>query len=614
MKHQSLFDSSLPGFLFFLALFTLPFAAIADDKTWLGGATGDETDFHTGANWDPSGVPGSADVVIFDANALEPDIELSADATTDRLDAREGSFELDLGGNSYTLLSTENNLPNSATAEKTFALMVAGNEGQVADLTITNGEFTTTHFLVGGSLGTDGTLTLSGADLQFTHTGGGFSSGILGGHSGTATLRVEARAQVQLNEVVMNRRQDNTSNLIVTGEDTLLRFTDRWHTLGVNSTATITVSDGAELDATDDVRYGRSSSTTTMVVDDATFKVGNRLNIAGDDATASITLQNGSTMELSQLQNLGEDDADGTLILTGESTGTIAGNWTRIGSNRGEGLLIVEEGSTLSFNGRIEGVGRGDGSSTDRATGTMIVRDQDSVVTLGSYVEVGLNQNADGLLEVYDHGEMNVGSYLWVALNEGATGMVSVRDSGTLTVSGTTRIGGDSSGAGGIGVLDIRNGGVFEGNGSVTTIWESGTLAIEAGLADLTDITFDSEPGAIFDVTLSTGHFASLVEADDVTLGAAELQLSLAQGFTAQIDDQFSLIDYDVLSGQFSGLNQGDIILIGLYEFQIDYGFGFSDQILLTTVAIPEPSLAGLGLLLLAGLGLRRRRHRSMIR
>lgn len=98
----------------------------------------------------------------------------------------------------------------------------------------------------------------------------------------------------------------------------------------------------------------------------------------------------------------------------------------------------------------------------------------------------------------------------------------------------------------------------------------------------------------------------------DAIITNSIFELSLAPGFSADLEDVFGVMQYfGDLTGMFDGLDEGDVLTVGGYEFQIGYGSGSGDMITLTV--IPEPNAA---LLLLAGVGLlaglkRHRRQRS---
>lgn len=66
---------------------------MANIKYWKGGETGDEGNWNTAANWDPTGVPVDTDIAIFDGRSGGQAVDEGLNQTT-----------IDLGG-IYTLLS-----------------------------------------------------------------------------------------------------------------------------------------------------------------------------------------------------------------------------------------------------------------------------------------------------------------------------------------------------------------------------------------------------------------------------------------------------------------------------------------------------------------------------
>lgn len=303
------------------------------------------------------------------------------------------------------------------------------------------------------------------------------------------------------------------------------------------------------------------------------------------------------------------------MLVTGGSTVTVTDDIIS-GSSGGTGWITVEDGSTLTADDRIFALGDGNGGQ-----GTLTVRNPDTIMTVSSWARFGASDGSEGIVEVYDGATLSIGGFIRLAEEAGSQGTIRVYDGGQMSVGGVVDVGGQASGPGGSGLLEVRNGGHFQltDPDDVIRVRHDGALAVEAGLVQAGNITFASDPGAIFSVTLATGHFDALVETTDtLDLGGAEIQLSLGQGFTADLGDVFVLMNYDdtgTLLGEFANAAQGSILSVGLYEFQIDYqdsSMFFPDQVSLLTVAIPEP---GTALLFLATFPVwllaRRRRFRS---
>ena len=193
-------------------------------------------------------------------------------------------------------------------------------------------------------------------------------------------------------------------------------------------------------------------------------------------------------------------------------------------------------------------------------------------------------------------------------------------NNGTLFVNNTT-----GSGTG-TGAVTVNNTGTLGGSGTITgAVTVSGsTAAINAGATAGAVGTLNINNGALTALTLTSSKFIvdmTATTADQlnitglVSLSAATLQLSIANGTTFAAGQQFTLINNDVvdaITGTFSNAPTG-IDTIGGYLWVVSYTGGTGNDFVLT--AVPEPStwFAG-GLALAALIYSQRRRMRSAIR
>lgn len=127
------------------------------DKTWVGGAVGAPSDWHTAANWSPTGVPGPSDAVQIPADLS---VSLSQDAAVGSLIAPD-FVSIDLGG--FTLsVGGDADLGQALVSNGLIRITGAGSvlRGNFADLEIT------TDRVLSGPVYTGGDLTISAGYLD----------------------------------------------------------------------------------------------------------------------------------------------------------------------------------------------------------------------------------------------------------------------------------------------------------------------------------------------------------------------------------------------------------------------------------------------------------------
>jgi hypothetical protein len=161
------------------------------DKTWVGGASGDATNWSNPANWSPSGVPTNAQNVVIPQTANPP--VLTATVTTNdlfvlsgaSLSTGAGSFGIVAGGN----LSAVGNITGSGSvsmvgASKTI-LGVVPNLGIVGSIAL-NGSL----MVNGAAVVTSGSLDLNGQAMTVTSNFGTQSTGVLKMQNASGVLTV----------------------------------------------------------------------------------------------------------------------------------------------------------------------------------------------------------------------------------------------------------------------------------------------------------------------------------------------------------------------------------------------------------------------------------------
>lgn len=172
---QRIFAALLPAMLCLQA-------AVAENYTWEGG--GDGTSWSDSANWNPAGVPGSADTATIDTASAAVNITLDGDITVVTLTViGANTASIDLGGNELSV--TTLNLGKGATYSTIGHLSLSNGSVTAGTLDPADGTANTlyldnTDFVVTEQIYTNGTVKTtvsSSGDSSFTLPNGYEKSG-----------------------------------------------------------------------------------------------------------------------------------------------------------------------------------------------------------------------------------------------------------------------------------------------------------------------------------------------------------------------------------------------------------------------------------------------------
>lgn len=350
--------------------------------------------------------------------------------------------------------------------------------------------------------------------------------------------------------------------------------------------ASLEILDGTMV--TEQVRIGgvEGAKGHLTIGEDGIWQPSGDFNVGINEGQGSLLIEDGGKVTSTSRIFIGRLDGVGEVLVTGadsELATTASGNLAFGTGTAGAGTaqLTIAEGATASTGGDAF-IGR------DESTGTLIVTGTDIATGLGSAF------HASG--DIFVGGDSS---------GSGGTGTVQVNDGGVATVGGLLRIwddGGTLTGNGTI-VGNVQNDGVVSPGNS------TGTLLIEGD--------FTQTPTGLMDIELggtAAGLFDVLHVEDNVSL-AGSLDLSLVDNFDLDFNQFFqTLVVEGTFSGQFDGITEGASVgsfggfdLFITYDPQATFGTAHGGFGLYT---IPEPSTAWLMGIAAAWLLIRRRNFR----
>jgi T5SS/PEP-CTERM-associated repeat protein len=321
------------------------------------------------------------------------------------------------------------------------------------------------------------------------------------GRSGMGTFTVGDGADLHTSSSTFIGWFDgSTGDMLVTGDDTTwtadaLVGVGRGFNNDALTSGSLTTSDHADFDGVGIEVGGRFNAEGTLTVDNATATTSSSVTI-GAFGIADAFVSNGGVLEStgSISINIGNGStAEGELYVNGGMVTSASG--MNIGSS-GTGLLDISNGGMVDAGNNTVSVAAAVGSSGD-----LYVDGEGSTFTVNSGIQVG---NRDiGYVEVTGGADITNSSTFFGVFGEFADGWGWIDGPGsTWTTTGQTAIGYE-----GVGMLEITNGGLFDG--FQTQIGDEDTgdgelYVYDGGVYDGSDILYVGSSGLGF-LTIETG-------------------------------------------------------------------------------------------------------------
>jgi T5SS/PEP-CTERM-associated repeat protein len=399
--------------------------------------------------------------------ATEPNLRLSADSV--RMLPPENYVEVPLGetvwtdgtGDWFNPANWSAGVPNSSV----IALINNGGTAQ-----ITSGAAAASELELGVGAQDVGTLSTSGSgNLQD-------EGSLYVARSGTGTLNVVNGSVVSSTRFIIGENSGSNGTATVSGSGSM------WTNLvvcvvGFEGTGSLNITNGGNVSDSDAGVGTVAGGTGTVTVDGSgsMWTHPGTITVAGG-GTGTLTISNGGTVFTS-----GSGGTFGSAIGYGSgSNGTVnvsgvGSTWTNkgplaLGDSGGTGTLNIMNGGAVSnSNGVLSSILGGSGNVAVDGFGSTWINKGDLFV--GALDGVGMVAITGGG-EVSDaNGFIAFGDE-----NHHSTGSVDIDGAtSTWTNSGNLYVGGNESGAAGVGVLHLTNGGTVSADS--ITVWSPGTVS-----------------------------------------------------------------------------------------------------------------------------------------
>lgn len=356
-------------------------------------------------------------------------------------------------------------------------------------------------------IGALGSVTVDGEDTRLEVTD---DIRVGSSDAGVGMLRIRNGGTVTAAEVIVGRVDDDSGEVEIDGEDSLLSVTGDL-TLGGEEDAqgTLSISNGAMAEVGGEILVGGNGSG------------------AFGTPVGTLNITDGGKLHSTHAGILGPmtvgyfDGATGEVTVTGDGSEIdMGGNALRIGHG-GSGSLVVGQGATvLSHNGRIGNLASGSGEVTVTGngsswqmtnplsvgysgTGELTIADGGTVSA--SIGDIGYNIDSEGtVLVTGDGSELSLTSTLIVG--RGGDGTLTVAEGGAVVADGI----GLANDVGTTGTINIGAAAADNAAGAGELTLASNTLAFGSGLATLVfNHTGTQADNYVFDVDLVSNAPAS---------------------------------------------------------------------------------------------------------
>ncbi len=483
--------------------------------------------YFTAANWNPTGVPGAADVSLFDLNSayvvtLPAQRPRPGEPMNRAVYVSDDDVTFDLNGHTLTLTDS------GASPSLLLGYSTRFDGGNHGGLALLDG----TVVGVDAILGRAGVLPISrgnlGELLVGTEATLALSGNLYVGHDARGTLRIEHGGHAA-GQLWVGNEEEASGNVLINHPGSLLTTTQP--TIANYGTASITIADGGRVDSSGAGYVGRfsgSDGVVEVVGPESSWHATGAGMAIGNDGVGKFIVSEGATFQSGGTTTLGKlSRGVGEVQISGADSSWL--HTSVVVGGQGAGKLTITDGATVStLNSAVlgassTGVGdafiQGMGSHWaidveftigDSGRGTMSIVDGGSLSA--RQVLLGARLNAPGIGELVVQGanshievaeqlvvgggggaglragqlaisaggvvENNLGM---IAATTGATGHVEVSGPGSIWRNlDSLYIGGSDLGAGGQGALVVSNDGLVEATNAVT-IWDSGHLRLNDG-------------------------------------------------------------------------------------------------------------------------------------
>lgn len=412
-----------------------PFLSTA--QTWNNPGTGD---WFTGSNWSSGLVPDANGDVTIDAGTAVISDEVAVAYSVvfgQTVSGSEASLTIDAGGALFShsaqlgYTAGTNGVVTLAGADSQWTITEGLTVGRAGDgsIFVSDGAILSTSMgtVIASGSGTQGIVTIAGEGTQWTESGDVYI-----GASGNARLNIQDGATVSFTSLTSVAEQTGGTAII-----NLVDATSTWNTHGLNlgyrGTAELTIADDATLANTGDAALGGmpDSSATAELQRGGHWTNTGDLNV-GVYGEGVITLRGESALTAANATLGVNSTSNGWVTLEGASSWTNSGSLT-VGSS-GLGTLSIYEGSTVSNTAGVI-------ASNAYSQGTVEVSGENSLWTNTVSLHVGVDGTA--LLKINDGGRVSVGGDSVVTL--GSSGEILIGSgsaAGTLDAATVTAISG----------------------------------------------------------------------------------------------------------------------------------------------------------------------------